>query len=152
MPDTASPLTHKIADVLGTFTGVKLALMFGSRATGKAREDSDLDLAIDAPGVDRAQIAARVSEALGLEVDVVSLNDVTIPLLRELIRDSQVVYEGARGNAASWRTRALCELETDGPWFDRMRDAWLRAVAARGLSAAALSSSSGTKGGRHGEP
>ena len=79
MPDTTL-LANQIAEALRAFKGVKLALLFGSRATGKAREESDVDLAIDAPGLDRAELAARLSETLGLEIDVISLRDANIPL------------------------------------------------------------------------
>jgi hypothetical protein len=43
------------------------------------------------------------------------------------------VHERRRGTAATWRAHALADLETDAPWFARMRDAWLARVAARGL-------------------
>lgn len=64
---------------------------------------------------------------------MVSLEDATIPLLEAVVRDGQTVYEAAPGVAASWRFRALNELELDRPRFLRMRDAWLKRVAERGL-------------------
>ena len=66
--------------------------------------------------------------------------------MRELIRDSRVAFEGKPGNAALWRSRVLCELETDGPWFDRMRDAWLQAVAERGLQPLTRNGEAGQRG------
>ncbi len=113
--------------------GVRLAILFGSRATGKATPTSDVDLALDADAPQFALIAGELSSELGLEVDVVSLKDVTIPLLEALIRDGIVVHEGRRGAGAAWRSKALAELETDRPWYARMRDAWIARVAERGL-------------------
>lgn len=113
--------------------GVRLAILFGSRANGKARPTSDVDLALDADDAQFAVIAGELSSTLGLEVDVVSLKGVTIPLLEALIRDGIVVHEGRRGAGASWRSKALAELETDRPWYARTRDAWIARVAERGL-------------------
>lgn len=123
-----------VRETLGRFSGVRLALLFGSRATGEGDARSDVDLAVDAPGVDLFALAGALSSALGLEVDVVSLEDPGVPLLEQLVRDSVVVYEARRGEGASWRTRALCSLETDRPWYRRMRDAWLSRVARQGFA------------------
>jgi predicted nucleotidyltransferase len=113
---------------------VELALLFGSRARGTAGPRSDVDVAIlGAPGLDRLGLAASLGTRLGLEVDVLTLDDVPIPLLDALVREAIVIHEAHPGAAARWRSRALSQLETDRPWFARMRDAWLARVAARGL-------------------
>lgn len=111
---------------------VRLALVFGSAARGTAREDSDIDLAVDAPGLDLLVLARDLSLAVGREVDVVDLADPGYPLLAAIVRDGVVVAEGERGAAARWRTRALLTLETDRAWFERMRDAYLAKLAAPG--------------------
>ncbi len=127
-------LLAQVRRALAQRGGVELALLFGSRATGRAEPSSDLDLAVDAPGVDLFALAGDLSAELGLEVDVVDLAEANIPLLHQLVRDSLVAYESASGRAASWRFHALCTLETDLPWFRRMRDAWLERVSERGFS------------------
>jgi uncharacterized protein len=123
----------ELAGAIARQPGVRLALLFGSQATGQATENSDVDLALDAPHADLQALAGALSADLGVEVDVVSLRQTTIPLLEALVRDSIVIYESSRGVAAAWRARALSELETDRPWFARMRDAWLRRVAEGGI-------------------
>jgi hypothetical protein len=45
-----------------------------------------------------------------------------------------VLCEGAAGAAAAWRSRTLSDLEIDRPWYARMREAWLRRVAERGIA------------------
>jgi hypothetical protein len=70
-------------------------------------------------------LGAELSLALGLEVEVLDLALVPFPLLRAVLRDGIVVHEGERYAAARWRTRAILEVETDGPWFERMREAAL---------------------------
>jgi predicted nucleotidyltransferase len=113
---------------------VELAILFGSRARGVAREGSDLDLALLAPGADLLTLGAELSRAVSLEVDLVSLEDPGVPLLEEIVRDGVVVYQAMPGAAARWRSFTLSMLELDRPWFARMRDAWLRHVAERGLN------------------
>jgi predicted nucleotidyltransferase len=112
---------------------VRLAIAFGSRLRGHGRPDSDLDLAVLAPDADLLGLRTDLSRATGVEVDVVSLAEPTIPLLEAVLRDGKVIYEAAPGVAASFRFHALNELELDRPRFVRMRDAWLKRVAERGL-------------------
>ncbi len=112
---------------------ISLALLFGSRVRGQGRSDSDVDVAVLAPNADLLVLAADLSVAMGAEVHVVSLLDPGVPLLEELIREAIVVHEGFAGAAASWRSRALASLETDRPWYARMRESWLQRVAERGI-------------------
>lgn len=119
--------------VLQQAAGVRLGLLFGSYARGRASEASDVDVAVLAPPAELPALASRLSEACGREVDVVSLSDPGIPLLEELLRDAQLLYEGEPGAYAIWRSRALTLLDIDGPAHARMRDAWLEHVARRGV-------------------
>jgi len=126
------PALQEIRRALQGRTDVRLAIVFGSRARGTARPESDLDIAVRAPGVDLFQLGAERSRATGLEVDVVSLDDLGIPLLARVVQDGVDVHEASPGGLAVWRAHALIDLETDRPWFARMRDAWLARVASRG--------------------
>ncbi len=110
-----------------------LGLLFGSRARGSAHAGSDVDVAVLAPGEDLLALGSQLSQAVGMTVDIVSLEDPGFVLLEELIRDSLPIYEAAAGNAARWRSHALSELDLDRPGFERMRDAWLARVANAGL-------------------
>lgn len=76
------------------------------------------------------ELAADLSHAARVEVDVVSLEDPGYPLLNALLRDSVVLHEGERYAAAAWRTRAMLQAETDRPGYERMRDAYLKKLAA----------------------
>jgi predicted nucleotidyltransferase len=123
-----------VRDALAGRVDVRVAILFGSHARGTARADSDVDIAVDAPGVDVLSLGAALSRALEREVDIVPLEDATIPLQEHLVRDGIVVHEGYPGAGALWRSRTLTTLETDRPWFSRMCDAWLTRVKDRGLS------------------
>jgi predicted nucleotidyltransferase len=126
-------LSDALRDALRCHPGVRVVVLFGSHARGDARPDSDVDLAVLGANVDRLGIAGALSAKTGLEIDVIDLADPTIPLLEELVRDGIVVYEATPGAGALWRSRVLAQLETDRPWYARMRDAWLTSVAAKGL-------------------
>ena len=129
----ANALIQALRQVLHTRGDVALALLFGSRARGDASEASDVDVALLAPAADLLDVGAQLSQASGLEVDVISLADPGVPLLDELLRDAVVLYEARPGAYATWRSHVLADLELDRPWYERMRDAWLERVAQRGV-------------------
>ncbi|MFZ5470292.1 MAG: type VII toxin-antitoxin system MntA family adenylyltransferase antitoxin [Myxococcota bacterium] len=126
-------MLEKLRAALRGRTDVKLALLFGSQATGRAQASSDVDVAVDAPGVDSYALAGELGRATGEEVHLVSLDAAGLPLVEALLRDGVLVHESRRGNAAAWRTRAILAMETDGASYDRMRRAFLARVAARGF-------------------
>jgi predicted nucleotidyltransferase len=130
---TTDPTLLAIRESLRGRIDVRLALVFGSRARGTATATSDVDVAVDAPGVDVLDLTAHVSSATGLDVDVVDLAHAGVPLLARIVREGVLVHEARPGTAATWRARALADLETDLPWFARMREAWLARVAAHGV-------------------
>lgn len=125
-----------IRQVLTRHPEIRLALLFGSRARGRGRHDSDLDLALGGRGLDLLGLAAELSLATGLEVDLTDLEQAGYPLLRALLREGRVVYEGESGASASWRVAALSSTELDRPTFERMQTAFLRRLASRGQGSA----------------
>jgi len=127
--ETADPVIDSLKKALSGRKDIRLALLFGSRARGRARPDSDADVAVLSESLDQFRLMADLSEAAGVDVDVVSLEDPGYPLLNVLLRDSLVLHEGERGAAATWRSRALLDAETDRPGFERMRDAFLKRLA-----------------------
>jgi predicted nucleotidyltransferase len=132
--DADPALTDALGRQLASRSGVQLALLFGSRARGTAAASSDVDLAVDAPGMALEQLSGELSASLKVTVDVLALHGTSIPMLDALVHEGIVVFEARPGLAATWRSRALIELETDLPWYRRMRDAWLNRVAERGFS------------------
>jgi predicted nucleotidyltransferase len=129
-------LFERLRTELAERSGIRVAVVFGSRARKTEHAGSDLDLGIDGTDVDLSTLAGELSIALGLPVDTVSLDPAaaSIPLLEEVMRDGVVVYEHRPGAGAAWRSRALTSLETDRPGYAAMRDAYLKSVATRGLA------------------
>lgn len=126
-------LHGRLKDVLSSHPDVRLALLFGSHARGTAGPDSDVDVAVLAPGADLLSLAGSLSAACDRDVDVISLHDPGVPLLEELVRDASVLFESRPGLSAEWRSKTLATLEIDRPWFARMQDAWLARVAREGI-------------------
>ena len=122
-------LIEALRDALTEHRAVRLAILFGSIARGKANDESDVDLAVVAPAIDHLGLARDVSLAVGREVQIVDLEQVGYALLCCIVRDGIVVAEHEHGAAARWRTRSLLTLETDRRWFERMRDAYLEHLA-----------------------
>jgi predicted nucleotidyltransferase len=135
MSTTPPGLLATLSRALAGRAEVELALLFGSTARGQAGPGSDVDVAVRGlagDAVDRLGLAADLSAAARCEVDLVDLDEASYPMLRALLRDAIVLHEGRPGAGADWRTRAILETETDRPWFERMRDAYLAHLAAGG--------------------
>jgi len=91
-----------------------------------------VDLAIDGTA-DPLELGGHLSGLLDREVNVFELQQVTIPLLERLVREGILVHEGVRGAGALWWSHAWTQLETDRPWYARMRDSWLARLRESGL-------------------
>jgi predicted nucleotidyltransferase len=128
---TPDPTIEALRKALHGRQDIRLALLFGSRARGRARPDSDADVAVlGVRGLGLLELAADLSAAARVEVDVLSLEDPGYPLLNALLRDSIVLHEGERHAAATWRSHALLDAELDRPGYERMRDSFLKRLAA----------------------
>jgi hypothetical protein len=64
---------------------------------------------------------------------VLALEEAGVPLLARIVREGVLVHEARPGTVATWRARTLADLETDAPWFARMREARLARVAVHGV-------------------
>ena len=74
---------------------IKRIVLFGSRATSRFRDDSDADFIVTygrrKPGIwETADLKDRLSEALGLDVDIISADAVDKSMLN--IGETEVVY------------------------------------------------------------
>lgn len=81
---------------------VRVALLFGSYARGSERPDSDVDVAVLGPDIDRLALAGALSTKIGREVDVVDLADPSVtswPTCYGSIDTALVHAAGTRGLA-----------------------------------------------------
>lgn len=121
--------------VLARHDEVDLALLFGSRARGAARPESDVDVAVIGRGIDALSLAAELNSSAGAPVDVVDLSvNPPIVLLLVVLREGIKIHENRPGAYGRFLSHALTDLETDLPSFRRMQSAFVERVADSGLT------------------
>lgn len=112
---------------------VSIAILFGSTATGHARPDSDLDVAVATvtPLTAEARIALIEDLALtfGRPVDLIDLDQVHSPLLHRIFTQGHMILCNDRTRYAELLLRMIYE-ETDVmPYYRRIlsdrRHAWI---------------------------
>lgn len=109
-PDLPS-LVERLRDALRGESGLRLAVLFGSHAKGTAHPESDIDLGVlpfdrTMPLAVELDLAATLSRALGVEVDVVRLDGDDLLLGREVARDGVAVLEREPGAFTRYRGEA----------------------------------------------
>jgi predicted nucleotidyltransferase len=134
-PDRA--LIERLRRLFAGGLPVRLAVLFGSLAKGRARGTSDVDIGFYPAQPrcslgDELELASRISEAVGLEVDLVRLDGDNPLLGREVSQTGICLFEAEPGLFAAYRARALaCWLD-----FDELiaphRERWLRRLAGAG--------------------
>jgi predicted nucleotidyltransferase len=129
-PPSLPSISAEIAPVAREF-GLDLVVLFGSLASGKARGDSDADVAVRgarALSFDaRLQLAARLEEIFERTVDVIDLRRAD-PLLLHQIFLTPVVLHDAGGAFAEARLFAFHRYEDYRPMLLLERRAVRRAL------------------------
>ncbi|QEA14549.1 nucleotidyltransferase domain-containing protein [Comamonas flocculans] len=129
-----SDLLESLRAVLRGFPSVRLAVLFDSTAQGRARADSDLDLAVDAgralTAAQRLQLVRALAQKTGRAVDLVDLTDVGVPLLGQIARHGKRVV-GSSADFGRLIHRSLIEEADFMPLRQRMLDERRRAWIGR---------------------
>lgn len=98
---------------------VRLAVLFGSRASGRTHAGSDADVAVALDGemssARRGELSARLSGALGCEVDVVDLRTAQGELLAQIVLGGKVAVKRDASLLAELAIRALAYREDMRP-------------------------------------
>jgi predicted nucleotidyltransferase len=91
---TVSTIAQQISPVLLAHPEIRLAILFGSAASGKERFESDVDLAIDIgtplSAEEKMTLIGDLAERIGRPIDLIDLRTVGEPLL------GQIVVKGIR--------------------------------------------------------
>lgn len=112
-----------IREVLNRHSGIRLAILFGSLASGSATRDSDLDLAVaadrplDVEG--KLNLIADLAEATGRPVDLIDLREVGEPLLGQIIKYGKRLL-GSDEYYARLLTRHLFDEADFMPYYRRI--------------------------------
>ncbi|MGB3543779.1 type VII toxin-antitoxin system MntA family adenylyltransferase antitoxin [Rubrivirga sp.] len=100
-----------LSPLLDALPDLEAVYVFGSRATGDARPDSDLDIAVLAPApldpVERFYVQERLAGHLGLDVDLVDLRSASTVMRAEVLRTGAVVLDRDPTTRAFWEVTAM---------------------------------------------
>ncbi len=124
--------------VLAAESDVAYAPLFGSSSKGTARQDSDVDVAVElTAGAARdvrtlGGLAARLESAAGRPVDLVLLDEAPSPLAYRVFRDGLLLVERDHAALVARKARVLLDDLDFKPVEQRCADGVLRAAAIRG--------------------
>lgn len=125
-------LNNRIRQVLNQHGDIRLAILFGSLAKGRATPQSDLDLAVlmGAPLSAETKMAliGDLSQAIGRPVDLVDLRMVGEPLVGQILKHGVRLF-GSDSDYAELIKRHLFEEADFMPYRRRIlaerRQAWI---------------------------
>src|SRR3989344_2870269 len=106
--------------------GLDLVVLFGSQATGRIHQKSDVDIAfLSKIEVDKAQLALQMDKVFKRgDTEVVNLANASPTLMRQVVLDGKLLYEREQGYFFRWKIYAI------KIW---METAWLRALGRKKL-------------------
>lgn len=114
---------QQIRAVIAHRSDIRLAMVFGSLASGRANRDSDLDLAVytgrPIESGDKLALIQSLSEKIGRPVDLIDLATVGEPLLGQIVRHGRIVY-GDKADYAELATRHLVNQADFVPYQNRL--------------------------------
>jgi len=115
-----------LRDALRDFPDIRVALLFGSAASGRLTASSDVDLGVAAETAlsmeRRLEIAATLSRALGRDVDLVDMQAVSGLILQQILTKGVVLRKDPDRYAALLK-RMLFEQADMMPYTERVRRA-----------------------------
>jgi predicted nucleotidyltransferase len=128
-----------IKDALAAVPSIEVAYLFGSRARGDARPDSDLDLAIALPremdDAERGRVKLHVIDVLtaslgqlGERADIVDLDRAGSSVAFAAIAQGQCVYARDRVDRVRLEARVARRYDDERPYRELMRAAAIRAA------------------------
>jgi predicted nucleotidyltransferase len=94
-----STLDKQLVQLLSQYPRFELAILFGSQATGRATEDSDIDLALlaDAPISSslKLELIELIAARFGRPVDIVDLYYAAEPILGQVFKGRRLLGDNA---------------------------------------------------------
>jgi len=106
----------KLTSVFAADGRVHLAVLFGSQATGRATDASDVDIGIifrgELPLGEELDLAAKLESVANKALDLVRLDTGDALVGREVATSGRCLFEASPGAFAAYRARAMSE------WID----------------------------------
>ena len=127
------PIDAQLKEVFAHFPKIILAVLFGSVASGRQREDSDLDIAVAAKQAltthEKIALIAALADRTGRPIDLIDLNVVSEPLLGQIVRHGRRVL-GSDTSYGELISRHVFEQTDFMPYRARLlaerRMAWIK--------------------------
>ena len=121
-----------LARLLSQYPEIRLAILFGSQATGKTTIDSDIDLAVLANTPLSTHTRLKLIEEIGLKfgcpVDIVDIYHAPEPILGQVFKGKKLI--GDNPTYAAMLTRHLLNTADFVPLQQRIlserREAWIK--------------------------
>jgi uncharacterized protein len=122
-----------IGQVLARHPSIVIAILFGSLAAGRGRNDSDLDLAVASTtplsSQTRIQLIEELAVGLGRPVDLIDLAQTHGPLLHQILTKGRLLICSNRTRYADLLLRVVYEEADVMPYYRRIladrRKAWI---------------------------
>jgi uncharacterized protein len=133
------PMSTSAVDRVLAAAGVRFAYLFGSRASGQHRPDSDADIAImPVRALDllaEVGLADRLAQALQVPaVDLVDLRRAPLGLRGRVLTEGRLLYSSDEPGRVAFEVRTRNEYFDFLPTQRAHRDSFLRRVAVKGLN------------------
>jgi predicted nucleotidyltransferase len=110
-PTDADLLERTRKAVLAELPSCRAIYVYGSRAQGLVRNNSDLDIAVLLPPgdrlPDRLALASRLASRLGMEIDLVDLRRASDVLRREVLASGIRIHQANLGEVLAFEAHAL---------------------------------------------
>jgi predicted nucleotidyltransferase len=117
-------LQELIQKVLRSHPEVKLCVVFGSIAAGKASADSDLDIGVAAAqplsADEYLELIEEFSSETNREIDLVDLTTASGPILKQALSTGIVMQNSDKSLYASLISRMLFNQADMMPYYDRI--------------------------------
>jgi len=119
-------LAATVCRILQSYPEIRVAMLFGSAASGRLTKKSDVDIAVagDAalPMQCRLDLAAELAKGVGREVDLVDMQAVSGLILQQILTTGAMLRKDVTGYAALLK-RMLFEQADMMPYTERVKQA-----------------------------
>ena len=123
MSDEITGLTKRITEELRDDAGLEMVIVHGSQVSGKARADSDVDIAVlyDAPLSvrQRFSLLARLENVLEKPVDLVDLFSLHGTILKKILTTGKVLLGRGSVKHVQLLRRMIFNQEDMMPYYNR---------------------------------
>jgi len=133
-----SVIDDRSVEAILSAADVRFAYLFGSRATGGARDNSDADIAVMPSRplglLERERLALGLSRALAVpDVHLVSLDRASLELRGRVVQEGTTIYSGDEPARVGFEVRTRSEYFDFEPTLRALERSYLARVADRGL-------------------